>query len=114
MLYCYIQNITGESAPRHKGDPILRMLARPDGTADYDVAVQINTLQLAHFQIKNFPRNAGWAALLERIGQQGKQYDDQGDEWLKAVCIAEEEMRAKEKDSTKRGRAVRKYRNPRT
>jgi hypothetical protein len=90
-----------------------RMLARPDGTADYDVAVQINTLQLAHFQVKNFPRNAGWAKLLERIGQLGQQYDDKGNAWFKAVCAAEEEVRGKEKDSTKRRRVVRKHCNPR-
>ena len=45
----------------------MRLLERPDGTADYDVAVQLNTLQIARMTIKNHKRSDGWAALLQRI-----------------------------------------------
>ncbi len=63
MLYLFVQNVTS---------PKVGVLAREDGTADYDVAVQINNLELAAFSVYNFPREDGWAELLARIAEEGK------------------------------------------
>lgn len=61
MLYLYIQNVTS---------PVRGVLTREDGMADYDVAVQINVVQLAFFTIYNHRREDGWAVLLKRIADE--------------------------------------------
>ena|SRR5579863_2658798 len=58
MLYLYIHNVT-----RPRG-----VLAR--GTADYDVAVQVNTVQLARFPVYNHKRDDGYSVLLQRIAEE--------------------------------------------